>query len=125
MKDLRMEPYGDRVIVRQIEVEFKTAGGLFLAEIEKDRETMFGRVVYVGDGKYVDGIGLVEPKSKIGDIVVMRFNAPIRVNVKGRYYHVINESNILFRLWDEDAVEKEFKTEGMEITVQGNARVLN
>lgn len=124
MKETK-KPYGDRVIFKQIDVEYKTAGGLFLGELEKDRETVFGKVIAVGPGRYIDNVGLIATTTQVGDIIVMRHNAPIRVNVKGEFLYVINESNLLFKLEDDEVIEKEFKTEGMEFAVGGMARVLS
>ena len=123
MEKQTMFPYSDRVIVRQIEVEFKSKGGILLGEIENDRETMYGKVVAVGEGKEIDG-KLIAIKTNVGDIVVMRANAPLRINIKVMDYYTINESNLQMKLVDEEIIEKEFKTEGYDLTVN-NARILS
>lgn len=117
-------PYSDRVVVRKIDVEVKSKGGIILGEIEKDAETMYGKVVSVGEGKTLDGVGLIPIKTKVGDVVVMRANAPIKINIKGKFYYVINESNILLKLVDNEIQEKEFVKEGYEFDASG-AKILN
>jgi len=116
-------PYSDRVVVRKIDVEYKSKGGIILGEIEKDAETMFGRVIAVGRGKWLES-GIVPMETEVGDIVVMVANAPRKINIKGEYFYIINESNLLEKIVDSDLVEKEFKTEGYEFEASGT-KILN
>jgi len=116
-------PYSDKIVVRKIDVEYKSEGGIILGEIEKDAETMFGKVIAVGRGKWLEN-GLVPMETEVGDIVVMVANTPRRINIKGEYFYIINESNLLEKIVDPDLVEKEFKTEGYEFDA-ANVKILN
>src|ERR1019366_8006129 len=99
-------PYSDRLVCRKIDVEVKTKGGILLGEIERDAETMIGKVVAVGRGKWTEK-GLVPMETKVGDVVIMTVRAPIRINIKGENFYVINEINLLINLKDPEIQEKE------------------
>lgn len=121
------DAYHDRVIIKKIDLEFKTKGGLFLGEIEKERETCFGRVVAVGKGKQVDSQGIIPTISKIGDIVVCNERIPIKMNIAGELLYFLRESDVIMRLEEEYKGEWEevgHKTEGYEFAENG-VKVLN
>ena len=50
---MKLQPLGDRVVIRRDETEDRTAGGLFLPETAKDKPAR-GVVVSVGDGKVLE-----------------------------------------------------------------------
>lgn len=113
-EELKLEPYHDRVIVKRIDLEVKSAGGIILGEMEKDREIGYGVALAVGEGKRLDTEGLIPTKTNVGDIVAFVERIPLRVSFKGAFYHTLRESDILFRVYDNDVTEKEYQTEGGE-----------
>lgn len=50
---MKLQPLGDRVVIRRDESEEKTAGGLYLPDSAKDKPTR-GIVVSIGDGRVLD-----------------------------------------------------------------------
>lgn len=122
-EDKTIEAYSDRVVLRRVDIEYKV-GSLFVGELEKDSEVMYAQAVAVGEGKQIDTLGVIPMKTKIGDIVVVNARIPLRVNIRGLDYYVVNESNILFKYTDKQAVLKDFKKEGYEYDASGT-KILN
>ena len=63
---MKLKPLGDRIVVKVLEREEKTKGGLFLPDTAKEKPTE-GEVVAVGTGKILDN-GQKQPvELKVGD----------------------------------------------------------
>ncbi|MHC2070490.1 co-chaperone GroES [Bremerella sp. T1] len=65
----RLQPLGDRVVVRRDELEEKTAGGIFLPETAKNKPSR-GVVISVGNGRLLEDGSRSELQVKEGDKVV-------------------------------------------------------
>jgi chaperonin GroES len=115
---MNIKPYSDRVIVKKIDLEAKSAGGIILGEVEKDRETVYGQVVKVGDGKQIDTLGKIPMYTKVNDIVAFSDSQLIkRFSYFGEFYYHIRESDLIFKIEDEDLPRfniKVYQTEGYE-----------
>jgi chaperonin GroES len=112
---MNLEALHDKLIIRKIALEKKTAGGLILgSEIEKERETAFGRVLFAGEGKQIDGTGLIPTKTKVGDIIAFNEKMPRRVTYLGEQMYIIRESDVDFIVRDENINEKPYELEGYE-----------
>jgi len=68
-KSLKLQPLGDRVVIRRDESEETTAGGIVLPETAKDKPAR-GVVVSVGDGKLLDDGTRSALQVKVGDRVI-------------------------------------------------------
>ena len=90
----------DRVLIKQIEPETKTSGGLFLTHVQD--ETFKATVIKVGKGKVVDGGTYIPLSVKEGDTVIYNPNATVSVVIKGEKMLVIKEDDI-FAILDEPA----------------------
>ena len=66
---MEIKPLGDRVIVKPLEAEEKTKGGLVLPDTAKEKPQE-GKVVAVGKGKVLDSGSVQSPEVKIGDKVL-------------------------------------------------------
>lgn len=89
-----LQPLGDRVLVKPLEAEEKSAGGIILPEAaqEKPRE---GEVVAVGPGKLSDK-GERKPMAvKSGDVVVYSEYGGTEISHEGTDYLLIDEGSIL------------------------------
>jgi co-chaperonin GroES (HSP10) len=77
----KIRPLHDRVIVKRIEEEEKTKGGLFIPDTAKEKPQE-GRVVAVGPGKHDDGklipLGSLATRSYSGNIRVLKSNLMAR-----------------------------------------------
>jgi chaperonin GroES len=83
----------DRVLIKKIEAEDKTAGGLFIAStaIEKKFE---GIVIAVGPGKPIEDRTPIPLTVKIGDRVLYSPTAGIAVKIKEENYLTLREDDI-------------------------------
>ncbi len=65
---MKIQPLGDRIVVKALEAEEKTKGGIVLPDTAKEKPQE-GKVVAVGKGKFHDG-KLVALEVKVGDRVL-------------------------------------------------------
>ena len=63
-----LKPLYDRVVVKPVEAEEKSAGGILIPDNAKEKPTK-GEVVAVGEGKALDNGSVRAPKVKVGDQV--------------------------------------------------------
>jgi len=89
-----LQPLGDRVLVKPLEAEEKSAGGIILPEKaqEKPRE---GEVIAVGPGKVNDEGERRKMSVKVGDTVVYSEYGGTEVTYEGTDYLLIDEGSIL------------------------------
>ncbi len=91
---MKLKPLADRVVVKPIEQEEKTAGGIVLPDTAKERPQE-GEVVAVGEGKLLDNGERVPPQVKVGDRVLFAKYGGTEVKVDGVEYLILRESDIL------------------------------
>lgn len=91
---MHFRPLHDRVLVRRIEAEEKTAGGIIIPDTAKEKP-MEGEVVAVGPGAHDDSGKLVEPAVKAGDRVLFGKWSGTEVKVDGQDLLIMKESDIL------------------------------
>ena len=89
-----IRPLNDKVIVRRIEAEDKTAGGIYLPEQAKEKPKE-GVVEAIGDGKVLDGGGRAAFQVSTGDRVLSSSYAGTEVKVDGDELLVMGEDDIL------------------------------
>lgn len=88
-----LKPLGDRVVLKQLEAEETTKGGIILTSQSKEKPQE-AEVVAVGPGAKVDG-KVVPVEVKVGDKVVYSKYAGMEVKYQGTEYIVVKESDIL------------------------------
>ena len=66
---MNLKPLSDRVVVKPIEAEEVTAGGIYIPDNAKEKPTK-GEVLAVGEGKALDNGSVRTPKVKVGDKVI-------------------------------------------------------
>jgi len=91
---MSVKPLEDRVLVRPLEAEEKTASGIYLPESAKEKP-MQGTVVAMGPGKLLDSGERVSPSIKSGDTVVYSKYAGTEVEIKNETHLIIRESELL------------------------------
>lgn len=89
-----LRPLNDKVIVRRLEAEDKTAGGIFLPEQAKEKPRQ-GKVEAVGDGKVLEDGNRAKFQVKPGDRVLFASYAGTEVKVEGEEFLVLGEEDIL------------------------------
>jgi chaperonin GroES len=90
---MNLKPLADRVIVRALEAEEKTAGGLFIPDTAKEKPQQ-GEVVAVGPGKVADDGKKIALEVKVGDKVLYGKYSGTEVKVGNEEYLIMRESDI-------------------------------
>ena len=93
-KGVKLQPLGDRVVVRREESEEKTKGGLYLPDTAKNKPAR-GTVVSVGDGKLLESGKRFKPQVKEGDKVIFLSYAGEEFKVGDGELLLMRESDIL------------------------------
>jgi len=91
---MHFRPLHDRVLVRRIEAEEKTAGGIIIPDTAKEKP-MEGEVVAVGPGARDDSGKLVELAVKTGDRILFGKWSGTEVRISGEDLLIMKESDIL------------------------------
>lgn len=91
---MKFRPLHDRVLLRRIEQEAKTAGGIIIPDTAQEKP-MEGEVVAVGTGHVNDNGDLRPLDVKSGDRVIFSKWAGTEVNVDGEELMVMKESDII------------------------------
>ena len=88
------ETLNDRVLVKRLESEERTASGLYIPDTAKEKPSK-GEVVAVGPGKHADDGKLVPMAVKVGDMVLFNKYAGTEVKIDGAEHLVMREDDIL------------------------------
>ena len=91
---MKIEPLSDKIVVKRLEAEEKTAGGIVLPETAKEKPKE-GKVVSVGPGKVLDTGELSKMQVKEGDRVLFTSYAGTEVKLDGEEYLIMDESDVL------------------------------
>jgi len=91
---MAIRPLEDRVLVKPIEAESKTASGIYLPETAKEKPVR-GEVIAVGPGKRLDNGKRAEMSVKVGDTVVYGKYAGTEVEIKNNKHLILRESELL------------------------------
>ena len=94
MAKLNIRPLGDKVIVKRIEAEETTAGGIVLPDSAKEKPKR-GIILAVGGGKLLDDGTRSEMQVKRDDEVLFTSYAGTEIKVDGDEYMIMDESDIL------------------------------
>ena len=89
-----VRPLEDRILVKPLDAETKTASGLFLPESAKEKP-MQGKVVAIGPGKLLDNGKRQEMLVKKGDTVVFGKYAGTEIEIKNQKHLIVRESELL------------------------------
>ncbi|MCL1628777.1 MULTISPECIES: co-chaperone GroES [Roseinatronobacter] len=91
---MAFKPLHDRVLVRRVEGEEKTKGGLIIPETAKEKPAE-GEIISTGDGARKDSGELIAPAVKAGDRVLFGKWSGTEVTVDGEELLIMKESDIL------------------------------
>ena len=90
---MTMKPLGDRVVIKNMEAEETTKGGIILTAAAKEKPLM-AEVIAVGPGGVVDGKE-VQMQVKVGEKVIYSKYAGTEVKLDGEEYNIVRQSDIL------------------------------
>lgn len=91
---MNLRPLQDRIIVKRVEEETKTAGGLFIPETAKEKPQR-GQVVAAGNGKKTEDGKILPLDVKVGDVVLFGKYAGTEIKVDGEEFLMMREDDIL------------------------------
>ncbi|MEI9888999.1 MAG: co-chaperone GroES [Rhizomicrobium sp.] len=91
---MKFRPLGDRVVVRRVKEEQKTAGGIIIPETAQEKPQE-GEVISVGPGALDEHGKRVVPEVKAGDFVLFGKWSGTEVKVEGEDLLIMKESDIM------------------------------
>src|SRR5436305_12162815 len=91
---MKFRPLHDRVVVRRIEGEEKTAGGIIIPDTAKEKP-MEGEIVAVGPGARNENGELVKPDVKAGDRILFGKWSGTEVKIDNEELLIMKESDIM------------------------------
>ncbi len=91
---MAIRPLHDRVLVKRIEEETKTAGGILIPDAAKEKPTR-GRVISVGKGSRNEAGQVVPLDVKKDDVVLFAKWGGTEIKVDGEEYIIMKESDII------------------------------
>jgi chaperonin GroES len=92
---MEIKPLGDRVVIKPLEAETKTKGGIVLPDTAKEKPQE-GKVVAVGKGKVLDNGTVCPPEVKVGDKVLYGKYSGNEITTKeGEELLIMREEDIL------------------------------
>ena len=91
---MKFKPLHDRVVIRRIEGEEKTKGGIIIPDTAKEKPQE-GEVVAVGEGKYKDDGSRQALDVKAGDRVLFGKYSGSEIKIDGEEFLIMREDEIL------------------------------
>lgn len=91
---MKLKPLNDRVLVKRLESEEKTTGGLYIPDTAKEKPSK-GQVVAVGPGKIAENGSRVAMAVKKGDEVLFNKYAGTEIKLDNVDHLVMREEDIL------------------------------
>ena len=91
---MKIRPLQDRVIVKRLEEEEKTKGGIIIPDSAKEKPQE-GKVVAVGKGKVTEDVKVIPLDVKAGDRILFGKYAGTEVKIEGEEHLIMREEDIL------------------------------
>ena len=91
---MKIRPLQDRILVKRLESEEKTAGGIIIPDTAKEKP-MEGQVIAVGNGKVLQDGALAKPDVKAGDRIIFSKYAGSEVKIEGTEHLILREEDVL------------------------------
>ena len=91
---MKIRPLQDRVIVKRIEEEEKTKGGIIIPDTAKEKP-MEGKIVAVGKGKVLEDGKVHPPDVTAGDRILFGKYSGTEVKIDGEEHLIMREDDIL------------------------------
>ena len=91
---MTIRPLHDRILVRRLEEQEKTAGGLYIPDTAKEKP-IEAKVIAVGSGKVLEDGTVRKPELKAGDRVLFAKYSGSEVKLDGEEHLILREDDIL------------------------------
>ena len=90
---VKLQPMGDRIVVKPIQTEEKTKSGIYLPDTAKEKPQE-GEVIAVGTGRYEEG-KKIPIEVKVGDKIIYSKYGGTEVKIDGVEHLILRESDVL------------------------------
>ena len=94
MSKMKIRPLNDKIVVKRIEAEKKTKGGIVLPDNAKEKPKE-GKVISVGEGKLLDSGNRASFQVKKDDRVLFSSYAGTEIKIDGDDYLIMSEDDVL------------------------------
>jgi chaperonin GroES len=91
---VKLQPMGDRLVVKPIQSEEKTKSGIYLPDTAKEKPQE-GKVIAVGPGRMTDEGKRIAPDVEVGDIIIYTKYGGSEIKIDGEEFIIMRESDIL------------------------------
>ena len=91
---MNIRPLGEKVLIKRVEAEGKTAGGIVLPDTAKEKPKE-GKVIAIGDGRILKSGERAKFQVKKGDRVLFSSYGGTEVRIDGEDYLLMSEDDIL------------------------------
>ncbi|HPP05938.1 MAG TPA: co-chaperone GroES [Syntrophorhabdaceae bacterium] len=91
---MKIKPLQDRILVKRIEEEEKTKGGIIIPDAAKEKPQE-GKVIAVGDGKLLDNGTKAPLTVKVGDKILFGKYAGTEIKIEGEEHLILREDDVL------------------------------
>lgn len=91
---MRIRPLADRVLVKRVEEEAKTKGGIIIPDTAKEKPIK-GEVIAVGEGKILENGKKIPLSVKVGDKVIFSKYAGTEIRIEDVEHLIMREDDIL------------------------------
>jgi chaperonin GroES len=102
---MKFRPLHDRVVIRRLEGEDKTKGGIIIPDTVKEKPQE-GEVVAIGPGARDEAGKLVPLDLKVGDIVLFGKWSGSEIKIDGRELLIMKESDVMGVIEGRSALKK-------------------
>jgi chaperonin GroES len=91
---MKLKPLQDRILVKRLEEEQKTKGGIIIPDAAKEKPQE-GKVIAVGDGKVLENGQKIKLSVKAGDKILFGKYSGTEVKVDGEEHLILREDDVL------------------------------
>ena len=91
---ITIKPLEDRIVIRQVDSEEKTASGLYIPDAAKEKPQE-GEVIAVGPGRVDDNGNRIPVDVKVGDVVIYSRYGGTEVKYEGQEFQILSSRDVL------------------------------
>lgn len=94
MGKIKVRPLHDRILVKRVEEETKTKGGIIIPDTAKEKP-LEGKVVAAGNGRTLENGTKIPLEVKTGDRILFSKYAGTEIKIEGEEYLMMREEDVL------------------------------
>jgi len=91
---MKIQPLADRIVVKVLEAEERTKGGIVLPDTAKEKPQE-AEVIAIGKGKISDEGKTIPPEVKVGDKILFGKYSGTEIRIDDKEYLILKEEDIL------------------------------